>query len=702
MKKTYPKRLAPLFAAALAACGGGGGGGAGSPSPVALIEGTAAIGAAVANANVSITDRSGGSVCTQATIVTSGTGTYSCTLQASKSAPFLVVVTDPSGAHAPMVSVAATTPAAGAALVVNATPLTTALVAQLAPDRNALSVVSDTSLLNLNTLADVTAKVLTQLQPVLTAVGAPAGYDPFSTQIVAATATQAGNTSDQFLETIRISTVNGVPTVSTIDNPAGVALADATTTAPPVLPAPSVTAVSLSESMRLLSKALNDCFAVPLASRVTARDTTIAASAGGPAVTQVAAACQQITHVNYRHNGFTAGQQFYGLLTDANMDTALFSPPELMHFIDDATSSDNDRAVLNLRYVDKNGVAGNIITVAQKFPNTATTQRPTDWWIYGNQQLVDSLVRAYVRRSEQLVPTPGTAPFAGAGPSRFESGIEIFVNKDGPGSTGLRAARVTGPGLPPAGIVLTRPNPATCTDQHWMNIRRKDGLTDDDSATYATATTTNIFKLQRTVGLTGTDATTLRANPNAGNSNSTGFMDWAHPLDYGAALGSIDFVDFSTLAANTSYQFEFYYDGETAPRYTYAKTMVTPAVPAVRGGSLQWHALSAQTLRYLDPADALAAAQPSIDLAWTANPYAPTVRSAGVYTFGGGVTVNQGRVGVARGATTAVANAPGNDGSCTAGDSFRALTADGTSSRTLQLRLRMLDGSYRDMTSRYN
>jgi len=37
-----------------------------------------------------------------------------------------------------------------------------------------------------------------------------------------------------------------------------------------------------------------------------------------------------------------------------------------------------------------------------------------------------------------------------------------------------------------------------------------------------------------------------------------------------------------------------------------------------------------------------------------------------------------------------------------AAGSFTALSSDGTSSRNLQLRYRMLDGSYKDSTSRYN
>jgi hypothetical protein len=707
MNRTIPcmgrlRALSALVATTslLAACGGSSDDAAPPPPAAGQINGTAAVGAALANAQVAVTDSAKTSVCSQATIVTTGVGSFTCTVLAGKTAPFLVVVTDPSGAYAPMVSIVGSTPASGSTLVVNATPLTTAIVSQLAPNGDALALVADPTLMNLATFNAVRTNVLAQLGPTLTALGAPAGYDPFSTPITAATGTQAGNTADQVIETLRFSNVNGVTTVATIDNPAGaVALAGATTTDPSPLPAPSVTVVSLSEGMRLLAKSLSDCFALPVAQRVLATDTSIPLAQGGPAVTDVGAACDDTVHQNYLHNGFSGGQAFYGLLRDATMVGAVFNPPEVMRFIDDTTAADADRAVLNQRFTDANGVAGNFITVAQKFPGSATTAHPTDWWLYGNQQPVDSSIQAFVRRSEQQAPNPGTAPFANASASRYETGLNIFINKDGPGSTGLRAARVMGPGLPPAGVVMTPLDPNVCSEQNWMNIRRKDGLTDTASATFA-GDVGNIFRLQRTVGLTGADATSVRPNPNAGNNNTTAFPNWAHPLDYGAAVGATNYIDFSQLSANITYSFELFYDGETTARHTLTKTLLTPVIPSTRGGNLQWLALTPGTLGYLDPANALGAAQTSMNLAWTANPYAETIRSAGVYTFGG-ATVNQGQVGVARGATSALANAPGAGG-CAGGTSFPALTADGITSRAIQLRYRMLDGSYKDSFSRWN
>lgn len=699
-----PRAWAPLCAAALTACGGGGGDTAPAPvTPAAqVVQGTAAVGAALANANVTVTDSTGASVCTESAIVTSGIGAYACTLQAGKSAPFVVVVTDPSGAHPALVSIATTTPAVGTPLVVNATPLTTAIVAQMAGG-DALAVKTTASLIDTAKLETIKTNVLAQLGDVLTTLGAAAGYDPFSTPITAATASVSGNTADQVIDLLQIHTVAGVITVSTVDNPAAaVALADASATVAPKLTAPSAAATSLSEAMRLLAPALNKCFAVAAAQRALATNTALDANDGGPEVTATATDCQDITHPDYLHNGYRAGQAFFGLLTDSAMDGAVFSAPELLQFLPASDANAADRAIINVRYTDKNGVAGSIVTLARKFAgSSATSGRATDWYLYGNQQVVDTSVQPFVRRNEQFAPNPGTGAFANASGSRYESGINIFVNKDGPKSAGMRAAKVTGPGLPPAGLVYTPPDPSICSEQNWLNIRRKDGNTDPSAATFA-ADTSNIFRLQRTVGLTGSDATTVRPNPNANNSNATGNIAWAHPLDYGAAVGATNYIDFSALKANTTYHFEIYYVGETAPRYTFNKTMVAPVVPAVNAGGLPWIALAPATLPYLDPANTLGGAVDTVALAWVANPFAETIRSAGIYSFGNGSSVNQGQIAVARGATSVTGHAPGTDAGCASGTTFRALTTDGSSSRTVQLRYRMLDGSYKDATWRYN
>jgi hypothetical protein len=656
-----------------------------------VIQGTAAVGAALANATVQVTDRAKNPACYESPIYTDGLGSFTCTVRPGLAAPLLVVVRDAFQAYAPIVSIVDSLPPAGSVLVTNATPLTTAIVSQLAPNGNALALVSDPSLIDLAKLAAIKANVLAQLQAVLAAIGAPAGYDPFTTPIVAATPNQPGNTADHILEMLRFSTVNSVNRIGTIDNPAGVVLAGLAPGA--VLPAPSAGALALGSTMQQMTNAFNACFALTVNQRVLAVNFGIPANQGGPEVTSLGAACQSIWHADYRNSGFRSGQRHFGLLRDNAMVGAAFALPEIMLFRDDTTAADNDVAVLNFRFVDANGISSNIIEVARKLPGSATAQHLSDWWMHGNRGVVDATVRPVIRRSEQLVPNPGVAPFQNTSASRFEAALEFFINKDGPGSAGLRAVRATGPALPPTGIVLTRPDPSIVTDQTWMNVRSKDGKTDPADATFS-GNNGNNFLLQRTKAITGADAFEFRPNPNAGNTTNV-FPNWAHPMDYGLLPTNEPFIDFAQLATGTAYTLEYFYDGETAPRHVESKTLLAPVTPATFAANLQWIDLTAQTRRYLSPNDPLAQPQTVMNLGWIANPFAETAASAGVYTGNGGQFVNDAIITFPRGATSAQAVAP-------SGTPFPALTNTGTSGRNIQLRYRMLDGSYKDSFTRYN
>lgn len=698
--------LTTLAAALLTACGGDDKPAPPPVSPAApQIIGTAAIGAPLPGAVVSIRDAAGAPACAEAEITADDDGSFACTLADGAAAPFLLVATDPSGGSAPLVSVGLVTPGPDQTATVNLTPLTTAIVGQLSPDDSALAVVDDPSLLDTDALAAVRDKVLVQIAPVLAALSAPDGFDPFTTPLVAATPEAAGNVADRLIEALRISRVDGQTLIGTLDAPdAAVQMADADTEAPAALPAPSAAGDDLAAGLRRLATSLNACFALPVADRVLAQDSTIPLVDGGPEVTDTPADCDGIVDADrYLANGYRAGQAFHGLLTDEGMVGARFSVPEVMQLLPDAGPDGAHRAIVNLRFVDAGGVAGNRIDLAQRLTQAvAGVGQAGDWVLVGNQQVVHSSINAVLVRREQLAPGDGSGmgTFGNASSRRFETSLNIFVNKDGPGSAGLRAVRAKGPGLPTAGLVMTRPDPSICTQQNWMNVRRKDGLTDPEFATPA-GNGGNRFALQRTLGLSGADAVTRRNNPNEGNANNTQYVNWAHPADYGRAPGTGNFIDFTQLRAMTVYRFEFFYDGETAPRHSYDKTLLTPVVPATAGGVERWQVLDAATRRLLNPADPLAAAAASMELSWTPDPLAAPVASIGVYSGGPAGAVNQGGVAVARGASTATATAP-DDTVCAGGAEFPELTDDGRSWRSIQLRLRRLDGSQQDSFTQFN
>lgn len=610
----------------LAACGGGGSGtetpaAAVLPAPVApaapsQLVGTAATGAALANAPVTITNSAGASPCEETTISTSALGRYTCTLKAGQTAPFFVVVTDPTGNTAPLVSIATTAPAAGEALTVNATPLTTAIVAQLASDGNALTVVKAKSV-DAAVLKALTAKVVTQLQPVLTAIGVPAGYDPFSTSITAATASNTGNTADLVLDVVKVVTDPATQklALSTIDNPTPILLAT-TSTAGSVMTAPDTNVSSLSKAAQLLAQQLEACFALPRSSRVLSVDNTRPYSYGGADVTSVATACQgfvadayNAAKIDFLHNGFYGGQFFYGLLTSDTMTGAKFSVPEIMAFYPKASGAvapaadAYDRAAINIRYVDKTGEPGNVITIASRLPGTSSTTRPSDWWLVGNQQPVDVSVRPIVRRQEQM-NSANTSKTSG-----FMTGIQISVNGKGPGTSDLSGAlamaRISGPGLPGNGAAGTGLvfKVSTQSSQLSLDMFNKTGsLTTGSQCGNGVTFNCPNFWFARTQGLTGSDATALSSNPVS--------SIWAQPGDA---------VDMSKVVKGARYKVELFYGVSTSPRHTFYKVLLNDLVPATSAVNLPWNTPGTKTLAALDPAGALTGAQPALQVDWVQN-----------------------------------------------------------------------------------
>jgi hypothetical protein len=634
MKSTRTRWIAAQAGAALllAACGGGGSTEApasgtlpppAAPAAPSQLVGTAAIGTALPNAPVTITNSAGASPCEEATITTSALGSYTCTLKSGQTAPFFVVVTDPTGNTAPLVSIATTTPAAGAALTVNATPLTTAIVAQLASDGNALTVVNNKSV-DVTALQALTAKVVTQLQPVLTSINVPSGYNPFTTSITAATTSSAGNTADLVLDVVKVVTDPATQklALATIDNPTPVLLATTASTGSP-MKAPSAGMGALSQATQLVAKQLEACFALPTSSRVLSVDTTVPYTKGGPEVTSVAAACQgfvadaaNAAKIDFLHNGYNGGQFFFGTLTSDAMTGAKFSVPEIIAFYPMTSGAvapaqdAYDRAVLNIRYIDKAGVPGNLITMASKIPGTSSTIRPSEWWLTGNQHPVDVLVRPLIRRQEQMNPANTTRA------SGFMTGVQISVNGKGPGSTdstgGLAMARISGPGLPGNGAAGTGLVFKTSTQpgQLMLDLFNKTGslTTGSQCGNGVTFNCPNLW-LTRTAGITGTNATTLASNPTTG-------LSWAQPADA---------VDPSKFVKGARYKVELFYGTSTTPLHTFHKTLLADLVPSTSGVNLPWNALGAKTNAAFDPTGALAGAQAALTVDWVQNPSAQQI-----------------------------------------------------------------------------
>lgn len=650
--------LAGIVAGLLNACGGGGG----AAAPSTSLTGTAATGAALAFANVQIKDGAGNSPCVETTITTTGTGSFTCTLKSGETAPFFVLVTDPSGLIAPMVSVATETPAAGASLVVNATPLTTAIVAQAAGS-DAVSVFNSGTI-STAALAATKTNVLAQLASVLGAIGAPANYDPFSTAITAASSSGLGNTADQVLDVVKVTTTDtGALAFSTIDDPTPIPLASSTSTGT-VLTAPSASVSTLAQAAQAAVTALNGCFALPVSQRVLAADTSIASTAGGPEVTSVGSACQNITAtadnagstLPFKQNGYRAGQFFYSMLTDANMNGATFSVPEVVSYYAADTLSaipleTHARAILNFRYIDANGNPGNFITVgAQLAGSDPAGTRGTEWWLVGNQHDVDIDLRPLFRRQTQY----GTGASLSY-PSRFQNGLQFRTNPVGPNTQSFDHIWVKGVGLPTTGVWLKK-NTVTVGSQSEtffdvLNARPAfagdtgyNSIPCGGSQTYDC----NVFWFSATNGLTGTAATTLGANSTnkrwTQNANSTFGNDGGYD---GASQGT-------RPTKGAQYSIRFFNGTTEVTNLAMTRRLNADVIPATQGINLAWNSPGSAITDFLNPAGSQSgavAAGTAVAVNWTLNIAAPQVSGVNLWTTTGTQYGWDGSVSVPRGSS---------------------------------------------------
>jgi hypothetical protein len=678
--------------ALLAGCGGGSDNDNDpDPTPGAVVAaqltGTAAIGAALGNAPVAVTNAAGGSPCTEATITTTPLGSYTCTLKAGETAPFFIVVTDPTGNSPAMVSIASDTPAAGTPLTVNVTPLTTAIVAQL-NGGDALGVVADTTRYGAASLAAIKANVLAQIRPVLAAIGVPADYDPFTTRITAATADQTGNTADLVLDVLKITrTAIGTLALATLADPTPVALATATSTGANVA-APATDVADLAKAAQWLAASFNQCFALPVAQRVTQVAGTITAVADvcGRMVTQADAPAGAPA---FKHNGYSFSSYFYAQLISEAMTGARFGVPEIMALYPADATRPQALAVMNIKFVDSAGNPGNRITVARLFEGSRTTARPSNWWLSGNQWDIDLSISTNFRRTENFAPNTR---------SNFRNGMSVFINANSkaPHADAFDSVYLTGPGLPTAGLWYVR---SSNSSQLLLSTRR-DATPVDGVANPLTpvCSSCSSFWMSRTQGVRGTEATTYRSNPVYSPTNSV--QNNYNVLQWAAADGSDGAYNGQTGTRPTKgavYTFALYRNGVLYKTET--RTLLSDLVDATQGIRLQWNGIGAHTAAALDPADtALNGVQTSLQVDWVANPAAEQVRNIWVSQTNGG---SENATAFAAGATSVLATPLEG--------TFTALTGPLVNSgapysgyREIGMNYRMLDGSSKQAVYIYN
>jgi hypothetical protein len=664
MKRVQGVSLAVLAAAVLAACGGGGGdagtdtaaasgnpggttagstGGAatnanagsgtatgtgtatgatagGTTSTLAgTLSGTVAFGAPLANAQLRVLDATG----QQRSATADANGAYSLGV-AGLTAPLLLTATGASGDAVHTYRTLVTSVPNGGA-VVNVTPLTDAIVALASSDGSNPAEFADAAKLRALDTArhqQATAAVKAAVQTVASTLG-DASFDPVSTAFVA----NRASAGDKILDAVKVGlSESGVTlrsalvTLGANDASAGattVTLKDPAVT-PAALPAPALT-----ENLVMFDgfvNQLNACLALAPAARVSVD------AVGEPSA--FLGACAQIPGLsaNYKRNGLNLLQYWGRQLHDVMPAGARAGVPEVLGLVKNAAGE--DLAIVRLPFSSPLG-GGSTIENARK--------TSAGWAIEGNQRNYDAgvsvrLVRSTDASSYGLVPTQG--PDAGKNVGRFNTystRLHFNFNQAGPNGKDVYAVRITGPGLPAAGVVLARSS--SCGTGDYLAFYSNNGSLPAMPALGATppmptAATSNGYTLRvapRGTAYTGSDFFNEFRGRNADGTASTSSGNNIAPVA----------VDLGQVPVLSRYVFEVFKAGSAVAADSFAvRTVARPVAPEF-ADKLAWAEFKADSLAYANPADAAkAAALDAATLGWSVPAGGAPVSSAYLYGQG--------------------------------------------------------------------
>ncbi len=429
-----------------------------TPLSAFTLSGTVAVGAPIANGDVTVIDATGKTV---GTATTGSDGSYTLSFDPTTStAPFVTTVTGNIGeASTTLVSVHATQPANGDSSTVNITPITNAIAARLSSTGNPAdlatniatekdNITSTTVATNEQAFRDILASNISAVELATTTNLISGTFSPQLDKLLDNIQIQVTTAGDIQMTSSAGAAVDDL--ADTIETPAPVKVATllkSTELSPSTvssllanLPA-SGTPVGVDVLTAVRTK-LNACFAVAASLRENAPE------------------CANIVSSNYLHDGRDAAVQFAGILTDSGNDNMQFKTPEILRQLD--TTANAEKLIVRLSAVRTDGLVREITTVAR---NTGTA-----WELYGNQRVFATFVNG-VAAKRISANTPAN--------NRYETGLNLHVGYIDAIITPIASVVVTGPGLPEAGITL---KPKDGCD--FLAIAQGDGTTPFCAAFY--------------------------------------------------------------------------------------------------------------------------------------------------------------------------------------------------------------------------
>ena len=311
------------------------------------------------------------------------------------------------------------------------------------------------------------------------------------------------------------------------------------------------------------------------------------------------------------------------------------------------------------------------ITTVFRRDDALTRAKAGNWILHGNQRDYDLTAQARYVQTLQANPAK-QANSTGNSPSNLSSVLSVFpqIQKfDVPTRTyvsaNLRAVRVTGPGLPAAGLVFST---STTVGPNYLTVDNKSGQVSTQAMTNGNASPHFV----------------LSSLALDGSALYPGFWNPANVTNADAPL-----ADFSALQAYSRYTYEIFLNsnpGNTTPDAVETARILSPIMPPAYSGSLQRNDLAPS----LPLVTAPAAGGCSFVLNWTNNLNATPVNLAFIYGSDFSVTpsvqsiintnVNASTVGSR--ASSVTATAAGGASAC-GSNAIPALTQGGSTFRQI-------------------
>jgi len=576
--------LGAVMVAVLAACGGGGGDSGSGTQPAATVQGTAASGAFMSGAQVTVFDADGRTVGTRVADVN---GKYSFDVSGFR-APFAIVATGNVGGEVvTYVSVLATKLANGDAATVNVSPLTTALAALLVGG-------NPTDLTNAATLNSKVSSASVQqaaatLRSVLANITAGAGlaagsFDPISTPLTA-----EGQGADAVLDLVHVTlTSKGAKLASRGAQLASDAipevLLDAGALTSPPAPLPAPTASTTPRTFESIRARLQACFAAAPSARVSG--------------STLLAACAPAFGSDYLQNSYSATDDFSPLLLSSDMNGATFQAPIVL--FNNTNQAGEPTAFVRFPFVRADGTTSQ---VTRRVTNHSGT-----WTLTGNQREYEAAVTRRISKVIERNPVTGIA-------SRYESSLRVLLNPAAGKGINVQLVRVKGQGLPAAGVVLARSR--VCGSGLNLVVQNLNGVLVDQSA-------------QNTPAIESSGQSSSTVVIAAAPMKATDSLTWSALTGGANTYASAPLTDaqIDAIPTFTTYHFEVW---NLNPNGTYKTTLpatpdatfdvtssgavLTPSVIARQA----WNDIADGSLDFVTTSGGKTAAQTSVNVSWAQN-----------------------------------------------------------------------------------